>query len=49
MKKTELARLVNAEHPLVKLAQQIDWRSFDEHFGVSYSAQRQVGPGSQRG
>jgi transposase, IS5 family len=40
MKKTELARLLNAEHPLVKLAQQIDWRSFDEHFGVSYSAQR---------
>ena len=39
MKKTELARLVNAEHPLVKLAQQIDWRSFDEQFGVSYSAQ----------
>lgn len=39
MKKTELARLVNAEHPLVKLAQQIDWRSFDEQFGVSYTAQ----------
>lgn len=38
MKKTELARLINAEHPLVKLAQAIDWRSFDEQFGVSYSS-----------
>jgi hypothetical protein len=47
MKKTELARLLNAEHPLVKLAQQIDWRSFDAHFGVSSTVPRRVGPGSQ--
>ena len=39
MKRTELARLLNAEHPLVKLAQTIDWQSFDEHFGVSYSSE----------
>jgi hypothetical protein len=40
MKRTQLARLLNAEHPLVKLAQTIDWQSFDEHFGVSYSSER---------
>lgn len=37
MQKTELARLLNKDHPLVKLAQQIDWQSFDEHFGAGYS------------
>ena len=35
----KFARLLNAEHPLVKLAQTIDWQSFDEHFGVSYSSE----------
>jgi len=39
MKKTELARLINPEHPLVKLAQTIDWQNFDEHFGISYSTE----------
>jgi IS5 family transposase len=37
MEKTRLANLVNERHPLVRLAQQIDWRSFDEHFGTYYS------------
>jgi IS5 family transposase len=37
MEKTPLANLVNDRHPLVRLAQQIDWRSFDEHFGTYYS------------
>jgi transposase, IS5 family len=37
MEKTRLANLVNDRHPLVRLAQQIDWRSFDEHFGTYYS------------
>lgn len=36
MEKTRLANLVNARHPMVRLARQIDWRSFDEHFGVHY-------------
>ena len=31
MERTRLANLLNERHPLVKLAQQIDWRSFDEH------------------
>jgi IS5 family transposase len=37
MEKTELARLVNDRHPMVKLARQIDWRTLDEHFGANYS------------
>lgn len=37
MERTRLANLLNESHPLVKLAQQIDWRSFDEHFGTYYS------------
>ena len=37
MERTRLANLPNERHPLVKLAQQIDWRSFDEHFGTYYS------------
>ena len=36
MNKTPLAKLVDAEHPLVKLAQSIDWANFDEKFGLSY-------------
>lgn len=36
MQKTRLANLVNDRHPLVRLAQQIDWRSFDEYFGTYY-------------
>jgi transposase, IS5 family len=39
MEKTELARLINPEHPLVKLAQTIDWQNFDEQFGISYSTE----------
>jgi IS5 family transposase len=38
MEKTRLANLVNARHPIVRLAQQIDWRSFDEHFGAYYNS-----------
>jgi hypothetical protein len=37
MERTRLANLLNEIHPLVRLAQQIDWRSFDEHFGTYYS------------
>jgi transposase, IS5 family len=37
MERTRLANFLNERHPLVKLAQQIDWRSFDEHFGTYYS------------
>jgi IS5 family transposase len=37
MERTRLANLLNERHPLVKLAQQIDWRSFDEHVGTYYS------------
>jgi IS5 family transposase len=36
MQKTRLANLVNDRHPLVRLAQRIDWRSFDERFGAYY-------------
>jgi transposase, IS5 family len=36
MERTRLANLVNARHPMVRLARQIDWQSFDEHFGVYY-------------
>ena len=36
LKKTRLANLVNDRHPLVRLARQIDWHGFDEHFGVHY-------------
>jgi IS5 family transposase len=39
MQKTELAKLVNKNHPLVKLAKTIDWQNFDEQFGMSYSPQ----------
>jgi IS5 family transposase len=37
MERTRLANLLNERHPLVRLARQIDWRSFDEHFGTYYS------------
>ena len=37
MNKIPLANLINPNHPLVKLAQSIDWANFDEQFGVSYS------------
>ena len=37
MNKTPLANLINPNHPLVRLAQSIDWANFDEQFGVSYS------------
>lgn len=36
MHKTRLANLLNERHPMVKLAQRIDWRSFDERFGAYY-------------
>ena len=36
MHKTRLANLVNARHPMVRLAREIDWQSFDEHFGAYY-------------
>jgi IS5 family transposase len=37
MERTRLAKLLNEGHPLVRLARQLDWRSFDEHFGTYYS------------
>jgi transposase, IS5 family len=37
MEKTRLANLLNARHPMVRLAREIDWQSFDEHFGAYYS------------
>jgi IS5 family transposase len=40
MRKTRLADLVNERHPLVKLARQIDWGSFDERFGAYYRSGR---------
>jgi transposase, IS5 family len=36
MEKTRLANLLNDRHPMVKLARQVDWHSFDEHFGAYY-------------
>lgn len=35
--KTELNRIVNGQHPLVKLAHQIDWKIFDEKFEAHFS------------
>jgi transposase, IS5 family len=37
MERARLANLLNERHSLVRLARQIDWRSFDEHFGTYYS------------
>jgi IS5 family transposase len=37
MQKTRLANLLNDRHPTVRLAQQVDWRALDEHFGVHYN------------
>jgi transposase, IS5 family len=34
----ELANLINLRHPLVKLAQQIDWPSCERRFGDLYAA-----------
>ncbi len=34
---TELAHLVDAAHPLVRLAGEIDWASFETVFGVAYA------------
>ena len=36
MDKTRLVNLLDGRHPLVKLAQQIDWHGLDEHFGAYY-------------
>ena len=33
----ELRNLVDARHPLVKLSHQINWKAFDEKFGVGYA------------
>ena len=38
MHKTRLANLLNARHPMVRLAREIDWQSFDEHFGAYYNS-----------
>lgn len=35
--KIELNRIVNGQHPLVKLAQQIDWKTFDQKFETHFS------------
>lgn len=37
MHRTRLANLVNDRHPMVRLAQQVDWHSLDERFGAHYS------------
>jgi transposase, IS5 family len=37
MQRTRLANLLDARHPMVKLARGIDWHGFDEHFGAYYS------------
>ncbi len=34
----ELSMLVDAEHPLVKLGEKIDWRRFEELLGATYHA-----------
>ena len=33
---TELENMINLEHPLIRLAQQINWASFEQQFGVLY-------------
>lgn len=33
----ELINLVDAGHPLVKLAGEVDWAQLDKTFGVNYS------------
>lgn len=35
--KIELNRIVNVQHPLVKLAQQMDWKAFDQKFETHFS------------
>ena len=35
--KIELNRIVNTQHPLVKLAHQIDWKTFDQEFETHFS------------
>ena len=35
--KIELNRIVNVQHPLVKLAQQMDWKTFDQKFEAYFS------------
>jgi IS5 family transposase len=35
--KIELNRIVNVQHPLVKLAQQMDWKAFDQKFEAHFS------------
>lgn len=37
--KIELNRIVNVQHPLVKLAQQMDWKAFDQKFEVHFSGE----------
>jgi transposase, IS5 family len=37
MQRTRLANLLDASHPMVKLARGIDWHGFDEHFGAYYA------------
>ncbi len=47
--KTELVHLVDAAHPLVRLAGEIDWVGFETAFGAAYAESR-VGrpPASKR-
>ena len=35
--KVELKRLVDSQHPMVKLAKQINWAEFDKEFDTHYS------------
>lgn len=38
--RTELMHLVNAAHPLIRLAGEIDWASFETAFGAAYADSR---------
>lgn len=35
--KVELKRLIDSVHPLIKLAHQMDWTAFDNHFAPYFS------------
>jgi IS5 family transposase len=43
--KVELERLVNPEHPLVKLGNQIDWTAFDKLLNPTYHETQGAPPG----
>ncbi|MCC6310803.1 MAG: hypothetical protein IT345_07785 [Trueperaceae bacterium] len=43
LSKTELRYLADERHPLVKLAGEVDWSSFEASFGQAYSDAGQPG------